>query len=272
LWRHYGQHGIGGRLWSMGQTPVRIQITGPAGQRIGSMGFANTHIEILGPCSDDVGWLNAGATIVVHGNAANGVANAMAQGRIYVAGNIGARGMTMTKHNPRFDPPELWVLGSAGRLFRRIHGRRHRRDLRPQAPEPPNVLGYRPLVGMVGGKVFFRGPIGASARPTPNPYPSTMRTGSGCPTGSKHYLRHIGQDTHLLPLLSQQRGVAVPAGAHTPGAYPRPKRAMTDFHKQVWEQELGKGGLVGDLTDPGPQRDPPDHPGRPAPLRTGVGE
>ena len=41
----------------------------------------------------------------------------MAQGKVYVAGNIGARGMTMTKRNPRFDPPELWVLGSAGDYF-----------------------------------------------------------------------------------------------------------------------------------------------------------
>ena len=37
-----------------------------------------------------MGWLNAGADIVVHGNTANGAANAMAQGKIYVAGNAGA--------------------------------------------------------------------------------------------------------------------------------------------------------------------------------------
>ena len=51
------------------------------------------------------------------GNATNGVGNAMAQGKIYIAGDIGARGMTMTKHNPRFEPPELWVLGSVGDSF-----------------------------------------------------------------------------------------------------------------------------------------------------------
>jgi len=44
----------------------------------------------------------------VHGNATNGFANAMAQGKIYIAGNIGARGMTMTKRNPKLDPAELW--------------------------------------------------------------------------------------------------------------------------------------------------------------------
>jgi len=113
----YGQHGIGGRLWQADNDPVRIQVVGQPGQRLGSMGFPNTSIEALGPASDDVGWLNAGAEIVVHGNAGNGCANAMAQGKIFISGNIGARGMTMTKHNPRFDPPELWVLGSAGDYF-----------------------------------------------------------------------------------------------------------------------------------------------------------
>jgi len=91
-----GQHGIGGRLWRAGSDSVRVRITGSPGQRIGAMGFPNTLIEVLAPASDDVGWLNAGATIVVRGDATNGVGNAMAQGRIYIGGDIGARGMTMT--------------------------------------------------------------------------------------------------------------------------------------------------------------------------------
>ncbi len=115
--RAYGHHGIGGRLWKAGAEPLAIRVTGHSGQRLGAMGFPNTRIEALGPASDDVGWLNAGADIVVKGHAGNGTANAMAQGRVYVAGSIGARGMTMTKQNPRFSPPQLWVLGSAGDYF-----------------------------------------------------------------------------------------------------------------------------------------------------------
>jgi len=113
----YGQHGIGGRIWKAGEEEILIRVLGSAGQRVGSMGFPNTTIDVFGPCSDDVGWLNAGARIIIRGNATNGVANAMAQGKIYIAGDIGARGMTMTKHNPRFAPPELWVLGSVGDSF-----------------------------------------------------------------------------------------------------------------------------------------------------------
>ncbi len=154
----FGQHGIGGRLWKAGEEPLHVKVTGNPGQRVGSMGFPNTRIEIMGPASDDVGWLDAGADIVVHGHATNGCGNAMAQGRIYVAGDIGARGMTMTKHNPRFAAPQLWVLGGVGDSFAEFmaggiavvcgHGPLH----------ADNVLGHRPCVGMVGGKVFFRGP------------------------------------------------------------------------------------------------------------------
>ena len=78
----YGQQGIGGRLWKAGDQKVNIKITGPVGQRTGSLGFDNTRIEIMGATSDDIGWLNAGAEIVVHGNAANGACNAMAQGKV----------------------------------------------------------------------------------------------------------------------------------------------------------------------------------------------
>lgn len=107
----FGQHGIGGRLWKAGSEAVHVRIVNQPGQRVGAMGSANTRIEIMGPASDDVGWLNGGAEILVRGHAGNGLANAMAQGKIYVAGNIGARGMTMTKHNPRFAPPRCGSWG-----------------------------------------------------------------------------------------------------------------------------------------------------------------
>lgn len=245
----YGQHGIGGRLWSAGDQPVHVQITGPAGQRIGAMGFANTHIEVLGPCSDDVGWLNAGATIVVHGHAGNGAANAMAQGKVYVAGNIGARGMTMTKHNPRFAPPELWVLGSAGDYFGEFMagGIAVICGYKPQ--NRANVLGYRPLVGMVGGKVLFRGPHRGFSQTDAIMVPIDDAQWAWLHDGIKRYVRAVGQETHLLPLLTQREEWQC-LRARTPHErISLPKRSMEAFRQEVWEQVLGKGGLVGDLTD-----------------------
>ena len=134
-----------------------MDVLGSSGQRLGSMGFANTLIEVFGPASDDIGWLNAGAEIIVHGNATNGAANAMAQGRVYIDGDIGARGMTMTKHNPRFEPPELWVFGKVGDSFAEFMAGGIAVVCGMGAENEKNVLGYRPCVGMVGGKIFFRG-------------------------------------------------------------------------------------------------------------------
>ena len=112
----------------------------------------------MGPASDDVGWLNAGADIVVHGHATNGCGNAMSQGRICVAGDIGARGMTMTKHNPRFAAPQLWVLGGTGDSFAEFMAGGIAVVCGHEPLHADNVLGHRPCVGMVGGKIFFRGP------------------------------------------------------------------------------------------------------------------
>ena len=57
---------------------------------------------------DDIGWINWGAKITVLGDVTNGAFNAAAQGILYVQGSGGARCDTMTKHNPRFEPPQSW--------------------------------------------------------------------------------------------------------------------------------------------------------------------
>jgi len=245
----YGQHGIGGRLWSAGDDPVHVRIQGPAGQRVGSMGFANTRIEVEGPTSDDVGWLNAGATIVVHGHAGNGAANAMAQGRVYVGGNIGARGMTMTKENPRFAPPEMWILGSVGDYFGEFMAGGIAVICGHEPQNPKNVLGYRPLVGMVGGKVFFRGPHDGFSQADAKLIPIDDEDWEWLTSGLRNYLEAIHQHEFLYTLLSK-RDQWQCLKARTPQERAgRTKRPMANFHKEVWEATMGRGGLVGDLTD-----------------------
>jgi len=114
-----GQHGIGGRIWPRGET-VKIIVEGPAGQRLGSMGMAGTEIIVKGSASDDVGWINCGAGITVLGDVTNGAFNAAAQGTLYVQGSGGARCDTMTKHNPRFDPPRSWYFRNVGARFKTV--------------------------------------------------------------------------------------------------------------------------------------------------------
>lgn len=152
----YGQHNVGGRLHHPSGS-VSIRTKGPCGQRLGSMGQPNTTIYCEGPASDDVGYLNIGADIIVKGDATNGVCNAMAQGRVMIGGSIGARGLTMTKWNPDYARPQLWVLGSVGDTFAEFNcgGIAVVCGVDPKTPK--NVLGYRPCVGMVGGWIYYRG-------------------------------------------------------------------------------------------------------------------
>ena len=244
----FGQHGIGGRLWKTNGEPVTITVEGQAGQRMGSMGYPGTFIDVLGPASDDVGWLNAGAVITVHGNASNGTANGMAQGKVYIAGNIGARGMTMTKYNPRFEPPELWVLGSTGDYFAEFMagGVAVICGINPQNPE--NVLGYRPMVGMVGGRVLFRGPHQGFSHADAKMLPIDDGTWQWLTDGLKGFLTAIDR-MEVLETLSVREEWQLIVARTPQDKIGVKRRSMAEFHANVWDQRLGKGGLVGDLTD-----------------------
>lgn len=243
----YGQHGIGGRLWKAGNETVHVKISGHSGQRVGSLGFPNTMIDIMGPASDDVGWLNAGAEITVHGHAGNGLANAMAQGKIYVAGNIGARGMTMTKANPRFEPPQIFVLGSVGDYFGEFMagGIAVICGVNPQTPE--NVMGYRPLVGMVGGKVYFRGTSNGYSKADARLTLMTEEEWAWLKASLHDFLEKIGRPELLSRICVKDDWQLIKAKLphEKDGAE---KRSIASFRTSVWNKELGKGGLIGDLT------------------------
>jgi NADPH-dependent glutamate synthase beta subunit-like oxidoreductase/glutamate synthase domain-containing protein 3/NAD-dependent dihydropyrimidine dehydrogenase PreA subunit len=243
----FGQHGIGGRLWRAGNEPVHLKVLGQPGQRVGSMGFPNTFIEVLGPASDDVGWLNAGAEIVIQGNAGNGCANAMAQGKIYITGNIGARGMTMTKHNPRFAPPELWVLGSAGDYFGEFMAGGIAVICGHEPQNPANVLGYRPLVGMVGGKVFFRGPHNGYSQADAKLVPLSEAEWSWLSDNLKVFLQRIDR-AELYKALSGSGQWQLLVARTPQEKLSTAMRSMSSFRKEKWEKELGRGGLIGDLS------------------------
>ncbi|WP_028314038.1 FAD-dependent oxidoreductase [Desulfatibacillum aliphaticivorans] len=248
-----GQHGLGGRLWSAGDEPVNITITGSPGQRLGSMGFPNTRITVKGPASDDTGWLNAGAEIAVLGHATNGTANAMAQGKVFIGGNIGSRGMTMTKANPRFAPPELWVLGSVGDYFAEFMagGVAVVCGYDPQNPE--NVLGYRPCVGMVRGQVFVRGPFKGFSQADASLVPIDEETQDWLFTNLKNFLERI-EKPELYDKLARIEDWQLIVAKTPMQKSATPRMSMKDFAKNVWESELGAGGLVGDLVKV--ERDP----------------
>ena len=245
----HGQHGIGGRLWQAGDAEIFIRVLGMSGQRLGSMGFPNTLIDVCGPVSDDVGWLNAGARIIVRGHATNGAGNAMAQGKIYIAGSIGARGMTMTKHNPRFDPPEMWVLGGVGDSFAEFMAGGTAVICGHEAQNPANVLGNRPCVGMVGGRIYFRGPHKGFSRQDARLATLTDDDWQELLSGLRIFLTEIGS-FHLFDRLTADRNDWNLLVARKPSEKVAANvRPMDRFRKEIWDKELGAGGLIGDLTD-----------------------
>jgi NADPH-dependent glutamate synthase beta subunit-like oxidoreductase/NAD-dependent dihydropyrimidine dehydrogenase PreA subunit len=201
-----------------------------------------------GPASDDTGWLNAGAEIIIRGNAGNGTCNAMAQGIVRVAGNIGARGMTMTKSNPRFAPPELWVLGSVGDYFGEFMAGGIAVICGVDAQSPDNVLGYRPFVGMVGGKAFFRGPHGGFSQGDAKLVPIGDDDWQWLQTNLEVYLERIQREELAEQLTDRsQWQLIVARSPHEKNT--GPTRSMAAFRREVWDQELGQGGIIGELSD-----------------------
>lgn len=242
-----GQHGIGGRLWISKDEPVRVTVTGAPGQRLGSFGFPGTTIEVMGPGSDDIGWLNAGAEIIVHGNAGNGICNAMAQGKAFIAGNVGSRCMTMTKANPRFAPPELWVLGSTGDYFAEFMAGGVAVICGLNATDTANTLGYRPCVGMVGGRIFYRGQeqtvSAADAKHIPLADEDWLWL-----TENLQSCLHKLHKSDLYDMLATRDQWHLIAAKSPYEKVTRKRKSMSDFRSRIWDMELGRGGLVGDLT------------------------
>ena len=245
----FGQHGIGGRLWDASPDKMYIRIIGHSGQRTGSLGTANTKIEVMGPVSDDIGWLNAGAEIIVHGGASNGAMNGAAQGKVYIGGAIGARGMTMTKRNPRFDPPELWVLGAAGDYFGEFMAGGIAVVCGLNAPDPERVLGHRPLVGMVGGKVFVRGDAKGFSAKDAKEVELDDTDWEWLSHGLKTFLRKVRKQKLYEELSNRSQWKLFESQTPQEKAQGPGRVSMSWFRDQVWDAELGRGGLIGDLQE-----------------------
>lgn len=154
-----GQHDIGGPLWNREGRPLRFTVTNP-GQRVGGMCLPDTEVIVNGPAPADVGWLNAGGRIVVRGDAGDTAGHCAAAGRIYIGGRAGTRSGSLMKHDPQYEAPELWILQSVGSFSFEFMGGGKAVVCGWNSQTLPSVLGERPCVGMVGGVVYVRGPLG----------------------------------------------------------------------------------------------------------------
>ncbi len=239
-----GQHGIGGRLWPRNET-VKILIETPAGQRVGSMGMPGTEIVVKGSASDDVGWLNCGAKITVLGDVTNGAFNAAAQGILYVQGSGGARCDTMTKHNPRFDPPQSWYYRNVGDSFAEFKAGGIAVVCGVHPRNPKNVLGYRPCVGMVGGTIYFRGPIQGYSERDVKLLDLTPQDWEWLTTNMKPFLEAVDRMASY-PELTRSPEDWKKILAYTPQEKRTRKWlkvSTADFRKNMWEKDVGQGGI-----------------------------
>lgn len=153
-----GQHDIGGPLWNRDGAALRFTIINP-GQRVGSMCLPNTHIIVEGSAPADVGWLNSGGIISVRGDAGDTAGHCAACGKIYIGGRAGVRSGSLMKHDPELEEPELWILKSTGSFSFEFMGGGRAVVCGHDSQTMQSILGDRPCVGMVGGAVYFRGPV-----------------------------------------------------------------------------------------------------------------
>jgi len=239
-----GQHGIGGRIWPRGEA-IKITVEGPVGQRLGSMGMFGTEIKVKGSASDDVGWINCGAKITVLGDVTNGAHNAAAQGILYVLGGGGARCDTMTKHNPKFDPPESWYFRDVGDTFAEFKagGIAVVCGVNPRNPE--NILGYRPCVGMVGGVVYFRGPIKGYSENDVRLLDLTEQDWQWLTSNMKPFLEAIERTEYYDELTSSKDRwkKLVPYTAQERAKKKVFKMPIAEFRSNIWEAGVGKDGI-----------------------------
>lgn len=245
-----GQHGIGGRLWGFDKT-VTISVEGHVGQRLGGMGISGTKIVVKGSTSDDVGWLNCGAEITVLGDVGNGAHNAAAQGKLYVQGSGGARCDTMTKHNPRHEPPQSWYFRDVGDTFAEFKAGGISVICGVDPRNRNNIIGYRPCVGMVGGVIYFRGPIEGYSTPDVKLLDLSPNDWQWLKANMKPFLRAIEREGYYKELTGDRSKwkKLVPYTAREREKSGHIRIPLSDFRKDIWEKGTGEGGIFAEYID-----------------------
>ena len=238
-----GQHDIGGPLWHPEGKTLRFYVTNP-GQRVGCMCLDNTEIYVEGAASADVGWLNAGGKIVVKGDGGDTSAHCAASGKVFVGGRAGTRSGSLMKHDPLYSAPEFWVLKNCGSFSFEFMSGGTAVVCGFDSEEFDSVVGDRSCVGMVGGKLYFRGTAKGLSK-------KDVKIGSLAPEdiaylsqGMGEFLADIGRP-ELFETLTQWadwRKV-------TPLTYDeRPKKTSPDilsYRKNEWVP----GGIFGDVCE-----------------------
>lgn len=235
-----GQHDIGGSSWSKDGKPLTFYIKNP-GQRVGAMGTDAATIVVEGSAPADIGWLNAGAKIIVKGDGGDTAAHCAAGGKIYVGGRVGTRSGALMKHDPKFEPPEFWVLKNTGSFSFEFMGGGIAVICGYDCENLESVLGNRSCVGMVGGTVYVRGKVEGLAKCVEQKKLDKFDK-DFLKSGMSEFLDSIGKSEladELLDFSSWTKIIPLP----------KEQKEKKITVKEFKEQEWFKDGLFGDLVE-----------------------
>ena len=235
-----GQHDIGGPLWSP-QGGLTFRITNP-GQRVGSMCLPGTTIIIEGSASADVGWLNAGGEIIVKGDGGDTTGHCAAAGKIYVGGRGGTRTCSLMKHDPAYEPPELWVLKNTGSFSFEFIGGGIAVVCGVDVPEGVSLLGDRACAGMVGGTVYFRGAAQGVTPATTKIVELDAEDKKFLLANLPVFLQKIGRPELLPELQDLPQWQKIIAKTYAERVQKK-RPSLQEFRLQEWVQ----GGIFGDI-------------------------
>lgn len=234
-----GQHDIGGSVWSKLKDKLTFKVTNP-GQRVGAMAMHGTKIIVEGSAPADVGWLNSGAEIIVKGDGGDTTAHCAAGGKIYIAGRTGTRSGAMMKHDPKFNPPQFWVLKNTGSFSFEFMGGGIAIICGHDCDELESVLGQRSCVGMVGGTIYFRGNY-MDIAPCVKVLPLAKEDKEFLQTGLEKFLNEIEQEDLLENLTDFSQWKKITPKEQTGNK----KYSLKDFRINEWVN----GGIFGDFVN-----------------------
>ncbi len=238
-----GQHDIGGPLWHPEGKTLRFYVSNP-GQRVGCMCLENTEIYVEGTASADVGWLNAGGKIVVKGDGGDTSAHCAASGKVFIGGRAGTRSGSLMKHDPLYSAPEFWVLKNCGSFSFEFMSGGTAVVCGHDSEDFESVVGDRSCVGMVGGKLYFRGTAKGLSHKDVKIGKLLPEDISYLSKGMEEFLTDIGRPELRETLTRWNEWHSV-----TPLTYDeRPKKASSDilsYRKTEWVP----GGIFGDVCE-----------------------
>lgn len=237
-----GQHNLGGPLWSA-NGPLKFTIKNP-GQRVGSMALEGTTIVVEGSASADVGWLNAGGAIIIKGDGGDTTAHCAASGNIYIGGRVGTRSGSLMKHDPKYEPPQLWVLKNTGSFCFEFMGGGVAVVCGLDSAQYDSVLGDRACAGMVGGTVYFRGKATGISEATTKVVELNEQDKLFLTKGLPQFLEKIGRtDIKPAQLLNFSEWKKIIAKTYEERSKKNLTGTIQDFRAKEWIT----GGIFGDI-------------------------